>query len=129
MVYMVFDNIVHNYRELCHDRIFNTWIKDWESDILRTQYKENEQRLLQKSKNIRFFDDEYNQTYMIAPENLDFKGSTRRNKHYCVVGQTLDWRDGDNLGLLISIEINDDFMVLVKVVEQDPDIWVKTFPS
>ena len=62
---------------------------------------------------------------MVAPENLEFKGPTRRNKQYCVVGQTLYWRDGDNLDLLISRFINDDFMVLIKGVEQDPDMGVK----
>ena len=41
MVEMGLDNIVHHDRELCHDRIFNTWIKDWESDTLRVQYQEN----------------------------------------------------------------------------------------
>ena len=105
--------------------IFNAWIEDWESDILRTRDQENEQRLLYKYKNIRFFDDEYNQTYMITPVNLEFKGSTRRNNQYCVVGQTLNWRDGDNLDLLISRYINDDFMVLIKGFEQDTDLGVK----
>ena len=62
---------------------------------------------------------------MIAPENLGFKGPTRSNKHYCVVGKTFDWRDGDNLDLLISIDINGDFMVLIKVFEKDPDMGVK----
>ena len=64
---------------------------------------------------------------MVAPENLEFKGPTRMNKQYCVVGKPLDWRDGDNLDLLISIEINYYCMVLIKVVEQDPDIGVKIF--
>ena len=62
---------------------------------------------------------------MIVPENLEFKGTTRRNRQYCGVGQTLDWRDGDNLDLLISRDINDDFMVLIKGVEQDPDLGLK----
>ena len=52
---------------------------------------------------MRFIDVEENQNYMIAPENLEFKGPTRRNKQYCVVGQNLHWRGGDNLDLLISI--------------------------
>ena len=63
---------------------------------------------------MRFIDVEENQTYMIAPENLEFKGPTRRNKQYCVVGQNLNWRGGDNLDLLISRYIYDDFMVLIK---------------
>ena len=62
---------------------------------------------------------------MIAPENLEFKGPSRRNNQYCVVGQPLDWRDGDNADLLISIYINGDFMVFIKVFEQDPDLEVK----
>ena len=41
-----------------------------------------------------------------------------------MVGQPLDWRDGDNLDLLISIEINYYFVVLIKGVEQDPDLGV-----
>ena len=49
-------------------------IEDWESDILRTQDQENEQCLLQKYNNIRFLDDEDNQTYVIASEYLKFKG-------------------------------------------------------
>ena len=124
MVYMGLDNIVHNYREPRHSRIFNSWIKYWKSGILRTQDQENEQRLLHKCKNIRFLNDEYNQTYIIAPENLEFQGPTRSNKKYCVVGQPLDRRGGDNLEPLISREINDDFVVLIKVVEQDPDMEV-----
>ena len=62
---------------------------------------------------------------MIAPENLDFKGPTRRNNQYCVVGHLLGCRDGDNLYLLISRDINYYFMVLIKGVEQDPDLGMK----
>ena len=90
-----------------------------------TQDQENEQHLLQKYKNVRLFDDDDNQTYMIVPENLEF--TTRRNKQYCVFGQPLDCRDGDNLDLLISREINDNFMVLIKGVEQDPYLGVTFF--
>ena len=42
-----------------------------------------------------------------------------------MVGKPLNWRDGDNLDLIISREINDYFMVLIKGVEQDPDLGVK----
>ena len=80
MVYMSLDNILHHDRQPFHARIFNASIKDWESDILRTQDQENEQPLLQKYKNIRLLDDEGNRTYMISPEILEFKGTTRRNK-------------------------------------------------
>ena len=117
MVDMGIDNIVYNYREPRHARILNAWIEDWESDILRTRDQENEQCLMQKYKNIRFFDDEDNQIYMIAPENLEFKGTTRRNNQYCLVGRTLYWRDGCDFYLLISRKINDDLMVLIRVVE------------
>ena len=41
MVDIVLDNIVKNYREPRHARIFNAWIEDWESGILRTRYQEN----------------------------------------------------------------------------------------
>ena len=125
MVGMGIDKIVYNDRYPRHARIFNAYIKDWESEILVTQDQENYQRLLQKYKNIRFLDDENNKTYMIDPDSLEFKGPTIINKQYCVVGQTLDWRDGNNLDLLTSIEINADFVVLIKVVEQDPDLGVK----
>ena len=59
---MGLDNVVYRDRELLHDRIFNAWIDYWESEILITKYQENEQCLLQKYKNIRFLDDEVNQT-------------------------------------------------------------------
>ena len=62
---------------------------------------------------------------MISPEILDFKGPTKRNKQYFVVGYPLSCRDRDNVYLLISIDINDDFMVLIKVFDQDPDIEMK----
>ena len=62
MVDMGLDNIVHNDREPHHARILNDRIKDWESDILRTRYQENEQQLLKKYNNIRFLDDEDIQT-------------------------------------------------------------------
>ena len=93
MVDMGLDKIVHNYREPHHARIFNSWIKDWESDTLRTRYQENEQRLLHKYNNIRFLDDEENQTYIIAPENLNIKGPTRSNKQHYVVGKPLKCMD------------------------------------
>ena len=64
---------------------------------------------------------------MIAPEILEFKGPTRKNRQYCVVGQLLNWRNGDNLDPIISIYINDGFMVLIKGDEQDPDLGVKNF--
>ena len=38
MVDMGLDKIVYHDRELRHDRIFIAWIKDWESDIMRTIY-------------------------------------------------------------------------------------------
>ena len=72
------------------------------------------QRLLQKYKNLRLIYDEENQTYMIAPEDLEFEGTNRRNKQYCVVVNTLNWRDGDDVDLLISREINGDLMVIIK---------------
>ena len=127
MVDMGIDNIVHNDKEPVQAKIFNAWIQYWESNILITRDQENELQLFQKYKKIRFFDDEENQIYMIAPENLEFKGPTRRNEQYCVVGQTHDQRDGGDLDLLISIEINDDFMALIKLVEQDPDLRMKLF--
>ena len=96
---------------------------------MRTRDQDNEQLLLHKYNNIRFLDDEGNESYMIAPENLEFKGPTIRNNQYCVVGQPLYQRDEDNLDILISREINDDFIVLIKVVEQDPDLGVKFFHS
>ena len=64
---------------------------------------------------------------MLAPDILDFNGTARRNNQYCLVGQPLDWRYGGNLDLLISIEINDDFMVLIKGFEKDPDMGLKLF--
>ena len=102
MVDMGLYKILHDGREPRHARIFNSWIKDWDSEILRTRHQENDQHLLQKYKNIRFLDDDYNQTYMIAPKQLDFKGPTRRNKQYFVVGQPLNCRYGDNVNLLIK---------------------------
>ena len=59
---------------------------------------------------------------MIASKQLEFKGTTRRNNQYCVVGQPLDWRYGDKLDLLISTEIDDDFVVIIRGFEQDPDL-------
>ena len=73
----------------------------------------------------KFLDDEGNKTYMISPESLEFKGTTRMNKQYYVVGQPLDWRDADNANPLISREINNYFMVLIKGVEQDPDLGME----
>ena len=60
-------------------------------------------------------------------ENLEFNGTTIRNKQYCIVGKPLNWRDGDNVDLLISNEINDDFMVLIKGFEQYTDLGVNFF--
>ena len=90
MVDMFLYNIVHNDREPRHSRMFNSWIEDWESDILRTQDQGNDQSLLHKYKNIRFLDDKDNQAYMIAQEHFEFKGPTRSNKQYCLFGQPLD---------------------------------------
>ena len=78
--------IVLIIKEPYHANVLNFWIEYWESDILITQDQENEKCLTQKYNNIRFLDDEDNQTYMISPEKLEFKGPTRRNKQYCVVG-------------------------------------------
>ena len=54
VVDMGLDNIVNNDREPRHSMIFNAYIEDWESDILRTRDQENEKYLLHKYKNIRF---------------------------------------------------------------------------
>ena len=62
---------------------------------------------------------------MIAPEIFEFKGPIRRNKQYFLVGHLLNSMDGDNVELLISREINDGFMVLIKEAEQDLDLGVK----
>ena len=69
MVDMGLDNIVNHDREPRNARIFNARIKDWESNIPRTQDHDNEQRLPHKYKNIRFLDDEDNKTYMIVPKS------------------------------------------------------------
>ena len=111
---MGLDNIVHNYRETCDGRILNAQIDDQDYEILKIKDQENEQRLLQKYKNIRFLDDKENQTYLITPDNLEFKGPTIRNKQYCVVGRPLNCRYADNLDLLVSRDLNDDFMVFIK---------------
>ena len=68
MVAMGLDNIVHHDREHHHARISNSWFKDLGSYILRKWYQDNEQRLLQKYKNLGFLDDEENKTYTIAPD-------------------------------------------------------------
>ena len=62
---------------------------------------------------------------MIASDILDFKGTTITNNHYCMVGQPLNWRYGNNVNLLISIETNEYFIVLIKEFELDPDMGVK----
>ena len=41
MVDMGLDNIVHNDSEPHHARVFNAWVEDWESDILRTRVQGN----------------------------------------------------------------------------------------
>ena len=124
---MGLDKIVHHDRESQYTRIFNSCIKYWESETRKTRDQENEQRLLQKYNNLRFLDDQDNQTYMIAPENLEFKGSNRKNNQYCLVRQTLDGMDRHNVDLLISRDINDDFMILIKGIEQDPYLGRKLF--
>ena len=101
MVAMGIYNIVHNDREPRHARIFSAWIKYWKLDILRSRYQENEQRLFQKYNNLRFLGDEENETYIVSPEKLEFKGPTIRNEQYCVVGKPLSCRGGDNLDLVI----------------------------
>ena len=125
MVDMGLDKIVHHDREPRHKRILNFWINDWESDTLRALDQDNEKQLLHKYKNLRFLDDEGNHIYMTPPENLEFKGPTRRNKQDFLFGKPLEWKDADNMYLLISREINDDFMVLIRGFEQEPDLGVK----
>ena len=58
---------------------------------------------------------------------MEFNDPTRSNKQYFVVGQPLNWRDEYNLDPLVSREINDDFVVLIEVFKQDPDMGVKNF--
>ena len=48
MVDMGLYNIMHNDREPLHDSIFNAWIEDWESDIMRTRDQENNQHIMNK---------------------------------------------------------------------------------
>ena len=60
MVGVGLDNIVNHDREPRHARIFNAWIDDWESYILRTRDQENEQCLMHKYKNLMLLDDEDN---------------------------------------------------------------------
>ena len=86
MVDMGIYKIMHHDREPLRSRIFNAWIKDWESDMLRTRDQENEQRLLYKYNNLRFLYDDDNQTYIIATKKIEFKGPTIRNNQYFVVG-------------------------------------------
>ena len=117
MVDMGIDNIVNHDRDIFHARILIAWNDYWESDILIKRDQENEQLLLKKYKNLRFLDDEENQTYIIAPENLEFKVPTINNNKYCVVRHPLNWRYGDNVDLLVSRYINDYCILIIKVVE------------
>ena len=50
MVDIVIDNIVNNDRKTHHARIFNTSIKDWESQIPKKRDQENNKNLLQESR-------------------------------------------------------------------------------
>ena len=44
-----------------------------------------------------------------------------------MVGHPINWRDGYDLDLLISRDINEYFMLLIKGVEQDPGMGVILF--
>ena len=104
-------------------RKFKNFIEDWEEEMVSKKDSVHEARLLEKYKYIRFRDDEDDQLYEVAPENLEFKGK-RRHKHYCVVGQPLGFKDGDSEDLLISRDINEDLHVLIRGTEQDPELHI-----
>jgi hypothetical protein len=53
-------------------RVFHTWIEDWEEDARRTNDEVAEARLIQKYKSLVFYDPDTGNTFLIYDQNMEF---------------------------------------------------------
>ena len=95
-------------------RIFRAWVEDWEKEILLTNDCVVEARLLEKYKNLVFFDNNDQVTYTVFEKNLEFH---RRNKRKGIVGGwALIGVDGNDNE--VGFEINKMVIGLISEVAQ-----------
>ena len=59
-------------------RVFRAWLEDWEEDMLRHDDPVAEARLLEKYKNLVFFDPDTQTTFTIHDKNLEYHRKKRR---------------------------------------------------
>jgi len=91
-------------------RIFRAWIEDWEKDLLLQNDCVAEARLLEKYKDLLFFDIDTNLTYRIWDKNLEFHRKNTKKKidpGWAVIcesdeGEEISWYINDQLCELIG---------------------------
>lgn len=99
-------------------RIFRAWVEDWEKEILLTNDCVVEARLLEKYKNLVFFDPDDQVTYTVVEDNLEFH---RRNKRKGIAGGwALIGADEDDNE--VGFEINKMVIGLISETAQAPGV-------
>ena len=66
-------------------RVFNAWIETWEETLLHKNDVVAEIRLLEKYKNMVFYDPDNKCMYTVHPENLDWQHGRGRGWHLIAV--------------------------------------------
>ena len=99
-------------------RIFRAWVEDWEKEILLTNDCVVEARLLEKYKNLVFFDPDDQVTYTVVEQNLEFH---QRNKRKGIVGgwALIGVDEDDNE---VGFEINKMVIGLISETAQAPGV-------
>lgn len=59
-------------------RIFRAWVEDWEKELLQENDCVAEARLLEKYKNLVFFDPDNQTTFTIHDKNLEYQRKNRK---------------------------------------------------
>lgn len=98
-------------------RLFHAWIEDWEKDLLKKNDCVAEARLLEKYKDLVFFDPDNEILYTVSNENLDFHRGGKGG--WFVIGIPADDKYDDE-----PFKIADWMVKLIAEHEQEPHIRI-----
>lgn len=95
----------------------------WEADAIKNKLNLNEFKLLQKYKDVRFYDDDEEQIFKVISTNLDWKKKDKQDKStpcYVLLAKPVREEEGEEEGSdngdesIVSYHINDFFFDMVK---------------
>ena len=75
-------------KESLKNRIFRVWLEDWEKEILKKDDCVAEAKLLEKYKDLVFYDPDHKVNFTVHGNNLEYRRG--REGGWCVIGDSTD---------------------------------------